>query len=105
MRRQVRYRHHGLASRFRESLHASQSDAHAGERSRTGRRREAIHLPELPAMPIQQFRESPEKHLAEALGRMQQHLFQHLRAAQQRQAAEFVRGVYSQNQFVHLSSW
>ena len=59
----------------------------------------------LPAVPVQQLRQAPEKDLAEAFGRMQQHLFQDLRAVEKSQAAEFVRGVYGQNQFVHLSSW
>ena len=49
------------------------------------------------AVPRQQFGHSSEEDLAEAFRRMQQHLFQQLGAAQQRQAAEFVRGVYSQN--------
>ena len=56
-------------------------------------------------MPRQQFREAPKENLTESLGRMQQYLFQHLPAAHERQTAELVRGVYSQNQVGHFSSW
>jgi hypothetical protein len=45
-------------------------------------------------MPRQQFSQAAEQNLSEPFGRMQQHLLQHLWTVQQRQAAEFVRGVY-----------
>jgi RNA polymerase-interacting CarD/CdnL/TRCF family regulator len=56
-------------------------------------------------MPRHQFSQAAEQNLAEPFGRMQQHLLQHLRTAQQRQTAELVRRIYRQNQFRHFSSW
>ena len=70
----------------------------------TGGGREAIHVRYFRGLPRQEFRYAPEENLAEAFGRMQQHLFQNVRSAQQRQAAKFMRGIYGQNEVGHFSN-
>ena len=58
-----------------------------------------------PPVPIEQALEMSEKHVAEAVGRMQQHLFDNFPALEQSDAAEFVGGIESKNERVHCVSW
>ena len=51
-----------------------------------------------------QLRQAIEQNLTEAFRRMQQNFVHHFGSAHQRQAAEFVRRVYGQDCFFHLSS-
>ena len=46
-----------------------------------------------------------EKHVTEAIGRMQQHFFDNFPALEQSHAAEFVSGIESKNERVHCVSW